>query len=598
MELPFLAARILLAAAAGLALARPAAAAPVASPAKPYVVIFYGKTIHTGICADDCGKDGCVPDGCATVFEIYFKQKGFDVRDVQPGESTPQLLAGAALYVVPGGDDVTSLQDAWTKEDREAIRRYIANGGRYLGSCLGGYWAGKEGTWPGTIPGFRALDLLPADVLELSASDKSDKVVGVHWDGQERQCYFQDGPSFKVTDPSRVLKTYATYDDNGYVATFMSSYGKGKVTVTGVHVEAPRQWYDDYHLKAPSELDRDLLDELVNDLFGAPSASAASGASPSDASIASGFVASESTDPFQEAVTRDARGQVSRVFDAYFDQIQAKRGLKKPAEDWLLDDYMLLHAQRVLVGRSNGEKPSGSMIHSSLGMDLPVEVLSLFRERLLRTFADRLSLPERSARALADAVEREAAGIDGADYDAYLKAVGRSAQDPKAAAAAAREAVRRLDRTSRIETRFDVPFVAGYDLKDPRRIFIDKDVPATLDVPRGRIPVQSLLNVHERVEKALLWNYGVEYQTAHQIALRCERRSAVAVGVDWKTYDDKMVDVINRIDKKPVTIVSDELDLLPYYSYSEAEDRDLIRRMKEKTAHDAGPGRPNGPRSR
>ena len=254
--------------------APPAAVAPVL-PSVPalgpesarlgaFVVIFKGRTI-------------C--EGCETPFEKVFRARGYAIRKVGPGQSTPELLAGAAAYVVPGGEDISKLKDGWTPSDLQAIRDYLWNGGRYLGVCLGGYWAGQAGTWPGTIPGFEALGVIPARVLELDPDGTRGKVVAIHWEGQPRTAYFQDAPSFDITDPSRVLKVYATYDDNGYAAAFLSRYGVGKVAVSGVHLEATQAWYDEYHLKAPKGLNRDLMNEVLDDLLNGPAPERVSGLS-------------------------------------------------------------------------------------------------------------------------------------------------------------------------------------------------------------------------------------------------------------------------------------------------------------------------------
>ena len=233
-------------------LAATAAHAAVQIPSSPYVVIFDGKSI-------------C--DGCDTPFVNLFRDQGYSVVEVKPGQSTPELLAGTTLYIVPGGDDVTSLEDAWTEADLQSIREYVRRGGRYYGVCLGGYSAGHPGTWAGTIPGFEALDIIPAKVLEKSPDDKKDKVLDIFWEGQPRRAYFQDGPSFVITDASKVLKIYATYADDHSVATFMSSYGSGRVAVSGVHIEATQDWYDDYHLVAPPGLNRDLQSQILNELL-------------------------------------------------------------------------------------------------------------------------------------------------------------------------------------------------------------------------------------------------------------------------------------------------------------------------------------------
>ena len=218
----------------------------------PKAVIFEGSTI-------------C--DGCQTPFEDWFESRGYQVVAVKPGQSTPATLAGAKIYIVPGGEDVTSLDEGWTDSDRQAIRDYINNGGRYYGVCLGGYWAGRAGTWAGTVPGFKALEIIPAEVVAQSPADKSDKVVNVSWEGMPRDVFFQDGPAFTITDPTQVLKVYATYDGQNQVAAFLSRFGRGKVAITGVHLEATKEWYDASHLKMPDKPTVDMMDEMMSDLF-------------------------------------------------------------------------------------------------------------------------------------------------------------------------------------------------------------------------------------------------------------------------------------------------------------------------------------------
>jgi glutamine amidotransferase-like uncharacterized protein len=212
-------------------------------------------------------KGPSICDGCETPFVTMLQNKGYDVHLVMPGESTPELLKNAAVYIVPGGDDITTMAQGWTALDRQAIRDYVKNGGRYYGACLGGYWAGKAGTWINTIPGFEALELIPATVVEASVFDTRPQIVNIHWEGKPRKAYFQDGPSFVITDPSRVLKIYATYDFNGQVSTFLSKYGAGKVGISGVHIEATPDWYQEDHLVAPVGLNVDLMNEIMSDLF-------------------------------------------------------------------------------------------------------------------------------------------------------------------------------------------------------------------------------------------------------------------------------------------------------------------------------------------
>ena len=213
---------------------------------RPLAVIFNGPTI-------------C--DGCETALADVMKKRGFQIKYVQPGESTSELLSHAAIYMVPGGEDVTLLKQGWTADDRQAIKNYINEGGLYYGVCLGGYWAGD---WKGTIQGFESLGIIPAHVIAYSHTIEA-RVEKISWNGITRYAFFQDGPAFILADPSRV-HVFATYAD-GSVATFISKYGKGKVAISGVHFEATPEWYQEDHLIDPDPAHGELGEELLDSLF-------------------------------------------------------------------------------------------------------------------------------------------------------------------------------------------------------------------------------------------------------------------------------------------------------------------------------------------
>lgn len=220
------------------------------NPQLPYVLVF---------------KTTSIDPELVDPFVQIFTARGYHVYIVHPGQSKPRVVNNASLYIVPGGEDVDRLRDAMTKKDRRTIRRYVRNGGRYYGSCLGGYWADA---WSGQIPGFRSLHILPATAFEISAQDRSDRIIQINWQCEARAVYFQDGPGFVITDPSKVITLYATYaDPQNTPCVFLSQFGAGKVLVTGVHLEAPLSWYQEFGLPAPPHLNRDLLDQVIDDLL-------------------------------------------------------------------------------------------------------------------------------------------------------------------------------------------------------------------------------------------------------------------------------------------------------------------------------------------
>lgn len=209
------------------------------------------------------GRDG-VP-GCAEAAADLMRATGLPTRYVGRGEriSLGQALERRpALLVQPGGGE---LEDVWPEmaRDRDAVRRYVASGGRYLGLCLGGYLAGRT-------PGY---GLLPGDTDQLVCRPSSalrhtgEAVVGVTWGGRTRQLYAQDPPAFLLdpvpegTTPPTVVARYSQGDP----AVVACSFGEGRVVVCGPHPEATPDWFVDAGLPQVAPVD-DLAIDLLRHL--------------------------------------------------------------------------------------------------------------------------------------------------------------------------------------------------------------------------------------------------------------------------------------------------------------------------------------------
>ncbi|MEV6963979.1 BPL-N domain-containing protein [Hamadaea sp. NPDC051192] len=203
---------------------------------------------------------GC-PEAAARLLKT--SPRGFDVRYAGPYEDFPlsaKTLAGASLYVQPGGD---TLADAYRhmRRHRKDIRTFVRGGGRYLGICLGGYLAGAT-------PGFA---LLPGDTDQYIASrgatvdSEDDTLVRVSWRGRERTLFFQDGPYFRTRRDADVT-VVATYS-NGAIAAMVAGFGAGRVAVVGPHPEADEGWYADAKLDSGGVLGTDLGLDLVDEVL-------------------------------------------------------------------------------------------------------------------------------------------------------------------------------------------------------------------------------------------------------------------------------------------------------------------------------------------
>lgn len=174
---------------------------------------------------------------------------------------TPATLRRYALYVQPGGgQDIPAALESLGDARVAALRDYVANGGRYLGLCMGAYLADANN-----------LALIPEELDSevgrpgFAVTTIDDSAVAVRWAGRDDNVFYQDGP-YLPPSQARGFATLATYA-NGDIAAARYAFGQGVVTLSGPHPEADASWFDQAGI--PSErrpqtaLFRTLIDEAL-----------------------------------------------------------------------------------------------------------------------------------------------------------------------------------------------------------------------------------------------------------------------------------------------------------------------------------------------
>lgn len=124
---------------------------------------------------------------------------------------------------------------------------------------------------------------------------------------------------------------------------------------------------------------------------------------------------------------------------------------------------------------------------------------------------------------------------------------------------------------------FDVPYVAGYS-KDGKRFYIDRNLPKGFDYEGRFFLVDTPLMMHEVVEKSLLEaEAGIEYQLAHQVALRAEKACVDAARVPWAYYNNWFMKLIKSIGgRASYPDCPPDLDLQPY---TDERDKATLKKM-------------------
>jgi Biotin-protein ligase, N terminal len=191
------------------------------------------------------GDDTPIPLENGAPFAVFNSDFDLQTVYVRPGQLNRALLERAALFIIPGGEDVKDLRDAPSHREIALLHEFLRHGGKFFGACLGGYWAASHGNWPGRLKDLEALALAPVTVAPHSKTPE-DRIEPTVWhDLSLHQPYFQDGPEFVLERPE-ITTVYGRYLSNGFVTSFSSDFGghHRNVMVSGVHWEAPDSWYE------------------------------------------------------------------------------------------------------------------------------------------------------------------------------------------------------------------------------------------------------------------------------------------------------------------------------------------------------------------
>jgi hypothetical protein len=169
------------------------------------------------------------------------------------------FFEGVDMVAVPGGFGDSDSYDNLLKHNAKSIRKFVHNGGRYLGICMGAYWAGHHY--------FNILD--GVDAVQYIKQPRTDtrrphaKAVAITWDGNPDRMFFYDGCA--LVGDHRKFKTIATYANGDSMAIMQNRIG-----LIGCHPESQDFWYESYSYlrgKYHNGHHHDLLLSFVNKLM-------------------------------------------------------------------------------------------------------------------------------------------------------------------------------------------------------------------------------------------------------------------------------------------------------------------------------------------
>jgi hypothetical protein len=163
---------------------------------------------------------------------------------------------GVDIIAVPGGFGDAASFDLAFKQNGNRVKQFVKDGGKYLGICMGAYWAGKHY--------FDMLDSV--DAVQYITQPNTDtrrphaKDLPVLWRNRPERMFFYDGCAL-VGDTTK-FDTIARYQNGDAMAIMQDNIG-----LIGCHPEAEPFWYDGYTwMKGKYSSKHNLLLDFVNQL--------------------------------------------------------------------------------------------------------------------------------------------------------------------------------------------------------------------------------------------------------------------------------------------------------------------------------------------
>jgi len=211
------------------------------------------KKIALFVCDPKCSVQST--NGVMNALSSHYNFKLFSKNEVEEG-----FFDDVDMVVFPGGIGDSDSYDTILKNNKDVVVDFVTRGGKYLGICMGAYWAGKDY--------FNILDKVDAVQYirrpNTCTRRPHAKNMPVMWRNQPCNMFFYDGCAL-VGDENSPYETIATYSNGDNMAIIQNRIG-----LIGCHPESEQFWYDGYSWlkgKYHNGTQHELLLNFVNELM-------------------------------------------------------------------------------------------------------------------------------------------------------------------------------------------------------------------------------------------------------------------------------------------------------------------------------------------
>ena len=171
-------------------------------------------------------------NGIIKSLEEHYVFKTFTKHEIEDG-----FFDDVDIVCFAGGIGDSDAYDFLFRDNGNTIRGYIQNGGRYLGICMGAYWADRH--YFNILHGTTSEQYIRRP--ETCTRRYYSKAIECNWNGTNDRFFFYDGPAFIGNEST--FETIARYT-NGDPAAII----QGRIGLVGPHLESQEFWYDKPYL--------------------------------------------------------------------------------------------------------------------------------------------------------------------------------------------------------------------------------------------------------------------------------------------------------------------------------------------------------------
>ena len=186
---------------------------------------------------------------------IHALQSDYNFKIFSANPLEDNFFDDVDMIAVPGGIGDAASFDRAFKHNKRRVKNFVQNGGKYLGICMGAYWAGPNY--------FDILDNI--DAVQYITQPGTDtrrphaKDLKVTWNGTNTTMFFYDGCALVGNGQYDRIASYSNGDAMAII--------QGNIGIIGCHPEAEPFWYDGYTwLRGKHVSKHNLLLDFVNQL--------------------------------------------------------------------------------------------------------------------------------------------------------------------------------------------------------------------------------------------------------------------------------------------------------------------------------------------